>query len=149
MIQEQIRNKLINAITLKGKKNTGEKLLLKCLKKMQKNSKNKSIELIQLAIINAIPIFKLQIIENDKEKKKKVSAKKIPFFIANSQTKIALALKIIVMNAKKASSKVFKNKLFQEILLNSQEKGQAVLHKNELQKEVFLNKNYLLYYKWA
>ena len=54
-----IKNKLINHLTLNGKKKTSEIILLKSLKFLQKNSNKKSKKLIQLAITTTYPTFKL------------------------------------------------------------------------------------------
>jgi len=65
-----IKNKLINNITLDGKKKTSEKILLKSLKELQKSSKKQSKELVKLALVQSTPVFKLHRISNKKLKKK-------------------------------------------------------------------------------
>ena len=55
----EIKNKLLNHLTLSGKKETGEKNLIKSVKKLQKNSFKNSKKIFQLALINSTPIFKL------------------------------------------------------------------------------------------
>ena len=78
----KIKNKLVNHITLSGKKETSEKNLLKSFKELQKNSFKKLNNIIQLALIYTMPLFKLHVIKNKKRKKsKKKKNREIPGFI--------------------------------------------------------------------
>ncbi len=54
-----LKTKIINTLMISGKKNTGEKILLKFAKRLQKSSKKNFKSLVQLAIINSTPTFKL------------------------------------------------------------------------------------------
>jgi ribosomal protein S7 len=63
-----IQKKLINHLIKNGKKKTSETILLKSLKKLQKNSFKKSKKIFQLALIHLTPIFKLHKISPKKLK---------------------------------------------------------------------------------
>ena len=71
-----IKNKIINHLIINGKKETSEKILKESVKKIQKESKKQLKKIMQLAIINSTPIFKVHKISNKKQKKKKKKKKK-------------------------------------------------------------------------
>lgn len=132
-----------------GKKETGERVLLKSLKEIQKESKKQSQELIKLGIAYATPAFKLHKITNKKQKKRNKKVREIPAFISDKKARISLAIKFIMTNLKKKKSANFYEKLKQELLANAQYRGTAIQIKNELQKQVLANKRYFAYYRWG
>ena len=145
----EIKNKIINNLMVNGEKNTGEKILLKTFKELQKFSNKQSKELIKLAIIFSSPIFKLHKLANKKKRKKKQQKnQEIPGFITNKKARTSLAIKFIIASTTTTKSKNFYTKLNQEILLNAQSKESAILIKNKLQKKVLQNKRYFKNYKW-
>jgi len=142
-----IKDKITNHLTLNGNKRTSEKVLIKSIKKTQKESKKSVKKLIQLAIINTTPVFKVHKISNKKRKKKKNKVREIPTFISNSNARISLAIKLILLSLRKKkrnSSTIIKN----EIMQNSKNEGTSVQKKDELQKKALLHKRYLSYYRW-
>ena len=141
----KIKNKLINQITINGKKEISEKILIKSLKELQKNSTKKYKNIIQLVLIHTKPIFKLHIIKNKKRKKKRV--KEIPGFIKNKSSRISLSMKFILQNIKKGNNTFYK-KLWKEILLDAKNQGNSIQTKMELQKEILTKKHYFRYYRW-
>lgn len=141
----EIKNKLINHIMINGEKKTSEKIVLNCLKELQKKNSKRTNELVKLAIISATPIFKLHTIKNKKSKKHKL--KEIPAFITKATYRISLAIKFIITSIKKKGEHFYK-KLNKEILLNSQQKGEAVQLKNNLQQKALLQKKFLKFYRW-
>jgi ribosomal protein S7 len=143
----EIKKKLLNQIMKNGEKKTSEKNLMQSFKTLQKNCGKETKELLKLAIIYSIPIFKLHIIKNKKLKKKKRKTKEIPLFITNSQYRISAAIKFILTAVKIAPRKFFTS-FSKEILLNSQKKGDAIKIKNDLQKHVLINKRYFKFYRW-
>ena len=96
-----IQKKLINHLIKNGEKKTSEKILLKSLKTLQKNSLKKSKKILQLALIHSTPIFKLHKISNKKLKKRTKKVREIPAFISNRQSRISLTIKLILRNIKK------------------------------------------------
>jgi len=144
----KIENKLINHLMLSGKKETGEKNLLKSIKELQKNSRKKSNGIFQLAFIYSTPIFKLHRIKNKNRKKNKSNKfREIPGFIKNKEARISLAIKFILFNTKKRGESFYK-KFKKEVLLNAKNKGNSIETKNELQKSVLTKKHFFLYYRW-
>ena len=67
----EIKNKLINHLIVKGKKNKSETIALKSFKTLQIDSKKSSKRLFQLALISNTPIFKINTITQKKQKKNK------------------------------------------------------------------------------
>jgi ribosomal protein S7 len=66
----EIKKKIENHLMRNGEKKTSEKLLLQSLKELQKTSSKQTKNLIKLALTQTTPIFKLQKIENKKQRKK-------------------------------------------------------------------------------
>ena len=143
----KIKNKLINHFILNGKKETGEKNLLKSIKELQKNSTKKSNSIFQLALIYSTPIFKLHRIKKRKKKNTTEKFREIPGFIKNKNARTSLAIKFIILNIKKKNESFYK-KFNKEILLNAKNKGVSIEIKNDLQKSVLTKKRYFLYYRW-
>lgn len=148
MKRVEIKKKIENHLMRNGEKKTSEKLLLQSLKELQKTSSKQTKNLIKLALTQTTPIFKLQKIENKKQRKKNRKIKEVPFFILNNETRLSLAIKFILKVIKKKKAKNFYTKLNQEILQNIKMEGEASEVKNNLQKQVLLNKRYFYFYKW-
>ena len=73
------KNKIINHLIKNGEKKTSENLIIKSFKELQKNSLKNTKELIKIAVINSIPVFKIHTVGNKKQKKKKEKLKKYHF----------------------------------------------------------------------
>lgn len=142
-----IKKKIINHLTLNGKKKTGEKLFLKSIKKLQKESLKRTEELVKLALVNVSPLFKLQKFTT-KRKKKKKKIREVPFFLQNNNSRISLAIKFIIKAVDAKKSHGFCTQWSKEVLDNSQCSGDAVKMKNELQKQVLLKKRFFMFFKW-
>lgn len=144
----KIKTKLINHLMLNGKKETGEKNLLKSIKELQKNSSKKSHGVVQLALIYSTPVFKLHRIKNKNRKKNKSNRfREIPGFIKNKEARTSRAIKFILLNTQKKGESFFK-KFNKEIFKNVKNKGNSIETKNELQKNVLTKKHFFLYYRW-
>lgn len=144
----KIKTKLLNHLTKNGEKKTSEKILLKSLKKLQKDSTKQTEDIIKTALIHSTPIFKVHIIKNKKQRKKNRRIKKIPYFIVNNSSRISLAIKFIVQAMKKKKSEPLYSKLNNEVLLSSQQKGESIEIKTDIQKQVLINKRYFNFYRW-
>ena len=142
-----IKNKIINNLIYNGKKNTGEKIILKSLKTLQKDSNKQSKKLLQLSIILTLPILKVHKINNKKLKKKNKKTKEIPSLITNKSARVSLAIKFILTNMQKENYNFF-TKFKQEILVSSQSKSNTNNLKDELQKQALIKKHYLINYRW-
>ena len=144
----ETKRKIINHIMDNGGKKTSEKIVLKTIKNLQKNSKKQTKQIIQLAIVNATPTFKLHKIENKKQKKRNRKVREVPAFISKQTSRTSSAIKFILSSIEKKSNKKLYKKLNQEILLTSEHKGNAIDFKNSLQKQVILKKHLFKYYRW-
>lgn len=142
-----LRNKIINVLMKNGKKYTGEKILLKSSKLLQKSSKKPFRNLVQLAVINTTSAFKLN--EQVMKKGKRKSTKVTPSFIVKDSLRIMTALKYIKITVYKNKSSInFHKSLVKEILASSSLKSQSVEQKTKLQTQILLNKRYLSKFKW-
>lgn len=142
-----LKTKIINILMISGKKNTGEKILLKFAKKLQKSSNKHFKRLVQFAIINSTPTFKLN--EQIVKKGKRKTVKSTPSFITTDLLRIMTALKLLkrAVEKNKNSNKFYEN-FVNEILMASNLKGLSVDKKTELQKQVLVNKRYLSKFRW-
>ena len=86
-----IKQKLVNHITLNGKKHTGEKNLLKSIKNIQKALKKRSQEILKTGLIQTSPIFKVH--KFTKKKRKKKSIREVPAFLKSVALRTSLAKK--------------------------------------------------------
>jgi ribosomal protein S7 len=142
-----LKDKIINVYMKKGKKHTGEKILLKFSKLLQKSTKKNFQSLVQLALINSTPAFKLN--EQAMKKGKRKSKKVIPSFIVKDSLRIMTALKFITSIAYKNKRSIsFYKSLVKEVLASSHLKSQSIEQKNKLQTQVLLNKRYLSKFRW-
>jgi ribosomal protein S7 len=142
-----LKKKITNVLMKNGKKHTGEKILLKSSKLLQKSSKKVFQNLFQLAIINTASTFKLneQVMKKGKRKSKKI----IPFFIIKDSLRIMAALKYIKITVSKTKSANHFYKSFgKEILAASLSKGNSIDQKTKLQTQILLNKRYLSKFRW-
>ena len=142
-----LRTKIISTLMVRGKKKTGEKILLKFAKLQQKSTPKSFKSVVQLAVINSTPTFKLN--EQISKKGKRKAIKSIPSFIKNDSLRIMTSLKFI-KNAitKNKSSAFFYQNLAAEVIASSTLKSQAIDQKNELQKQILVNKRYLSKFRW-
>jgi ribosomal protein S7 len=142
-----VKNQIVNNFMKNGKKYTGEKILLKLSKSLQKSTQKNFQSIIQLAIINITPAFKLneQITKMGKRKSKEM----VLSFIVKDSLRIMNALKSIknVVQKDKSSSS-FSKKLSREVLAASALEGLSVEQKTKLQNQILLNKRYLAQFRW-
>ena len=132
---------------INGNKKTSEKILLKSFKKLQKDSQKQSKKILQLAIINSTPIFRLHTFKIKKKRKKKI--KEIPAFISNKFNRTSLAIKLILSKTlENKQLNYFCNKFKKEILLTSQQKSSTIESKNNLQKQILLKRRLFSFYRW-
>ncbi len=142
-----LKDKIINILMKNGKKHSGEKILLKSSKLLQKSSKKNFKNLVQLAIINTTSVFKLneQVMKKGKRKSKKI----IPSFIVKDSLRIMTALKYIKTTVSKTKSSTnFYKDLGKEILASSSLKSNSIEQRTKLQTQILLNKRYLSKFKW-
>ena len=132
---------------ISGEKKTGEKILLRFVKVLQKSMNKNFKSLIQLAIISSTPTFKLneQVIKKGKRK----ATKSTPSFIPNDSLRVSASLKFIktVASKNKGSTYLYES-LAKEILSSANLKSQSVDNKNELQNQILMNKRYLSKFRW-
>jgi small subunit ribosomal protein S7 len=144
---KNLKNKVLNTLMLSGKKTTCEKVVLKSVKLLQKSTIKNCRSVIQLAVINSTPTFKLN--EQALKKGKRKSTKDVPSFILSDSLRTMMSLKFLKEVASKNRGSVdFYQSLAKEVLSSSFYKSQSVDKKNELQKQVLVNKRYLSKFRW-
>lgn len=143
-----LKNKIINQIMINGNKKTSEILLIKTAKQFQKQSKKQFQKVFQLAIVNYMPVFRLNEISNKKRKKKQRKIKLVPSFIPDKTKKTFLSVKFVIKNLKKEKGESFLNTLNKKLILFADNKKAFVNQKDEIQKKVVENKRYLENYRW-
>ena len=142
-----LKQKVIGHLIIGGRKKKSEKVLLKSIKSLQKQSLKSYKEIINLAVMNAIPIFKVSERRLKKTKKKKKLL--VPFFLSNNCIRISTALKNIINNTRKISSNLpFYNNLNKELVLNAKKKCENIKIKNDTQRLAIEKKKFLDNYKW-
>lgn len=142
-----VKNQIVNSLMKNGKKRTGEKILLKLSKSLQKSTRKNFQTIIQLAIINLTPAFKLN--EQTMKKGKRKSKKMTLSFIIKDSLRVMTALKSIKEVAQKEkSSSSFSQRLCKEILDTSLFKSSSIEQKVKLQNQILLNKRYLSKFRW-
>jgi ribosomal protein S7 len=142
-----LKTKIVNSLMISGRKETGEKILLKFVKLLQKSANKNFKSLIQLAIISSTPTFKLN--EQVMKKGKRKATKSTPSFIPNDSFRVKSSLKIIrTVASKNKGSTYFYESLVKEILASANLKSQSVDKKNELQNQILTNKRYLSKFRW-
>lgn len=135
-----LKNKISNILMENGKKYTGEKILLKSTKFLQKSIIKNFQNLIQLAIVNSISTFKLN--EREIKKGKRKVKKIVPFFIVKNSFRIITALKFLKKNVTKNQIGFHKN-VTKKILALSTLKEQSVDKKNGLQIQILFKNRYM------
>jgi len=143
-----IRNKLLNLLNVHGKKRTVENILCKSFKEIQKQSQKAFKLVMQLSLINMLPIFKLHKIEIKNLKKKKKQIKHFPVFISHFTRRVWFSIKIMLKSLKNRKSTNYVSSLKKTLLLSSQNKEFIINFKNVLQEEVLVYKQLFLYYRW-
>lgn len=142
-----LKNQIVNSFMQNGKKRTGEQILLKLSKTLQKSTSKNFQSLVHLAFINLVPAFKLS--EQTMKKGKRKSKKIIPSFITKDSLRIMTALKSLRNIAQKdRSSDKFYKSMSKEILDTSSLKSKSLEQKIKLQNQVLLNRRYLAKFKW-
>lgn len=139
-----IKTKIINNLTLNGKKDTSNKIVLKSLKQLQKNCLKQSKKLINLSLIVTTPIFKVHKIIKKRKKKRIVE---IPVLINSNKSKFSLGIKLFLSTLKTKKTGNFYTKFYKETLSNIQSEKSSVKLKNNTQKQALTKKRIFYYYK--
>lgn len=142
-----LKNKIVNTLMKSGRKTTGEKILLKSLKSLQKSNSKNFKTLLHSAVVNSSSAFKIN--EQAVKKGKRKVTKTTLSFIASDSLRVTTALKLLIrISAKSKNSNSLYKKLGVEILSCSTSKSQLIDQKNEAQKQALVNKRYLSKFRW-
>ena len=142
----KFKNKILNLLILKGKKEIAEKIFKKSYKNIQKLYIKNHNEIIKLALINSSPVSNLKIIKNKRKNKRKNKSQEIPVLF-NKKTRLVSGLNNIIKISNKQKKKNFFKNFQNEILLSSQNFGESVEQKKKLHEFVFKKKKFANF-KW-
>ena len=143
---KKIQEKITNHLIINGEKYTSEKILLKSVKELQKDSKKQAKKILKLAVITLNPTFKFHTLTQKKRKKKK--KKEIPAFINKAKIRVSLAIKSILFIAKKKRTDNIYLIFKKELLSTAQGKSETIDFKINNQKQILTKKHLLRYYRW-
>jgi len=137
-----LRKKIYTHLMHHGKKSTCEKVFLKALKTLQKETQKNHKSLIQTAIVNTTPTIQLKQIK----KKKRKTIKEFPF-VLNKKNRMTQSIKsILLITNSRPKNKFFIN-FPEEILLTSNLKSNILKTKEIKHTEALLKKKYT-FFRW-
>lgn len=142
-----LKNVILNKLMKNGQKKTVEKILLKCIKYLQKEYVKNSIDLFQSSIINTSPVFLIHYRVMKKSKKK--VKKEVPAFLWGYSRRVSNSLSFIkrsLLTEKKCLC--FYESFSKEIVKTSSAISASVTKKVEVQNQVLLKKRYWANFKW-
>ncbi len=135
-----LKEKIVNHITKKGKKEISEKLFFKSLKLNQKSSLKDFNKMVKLAILHASPIITVKRLQKNKRK-----SKEFPF-IVQKRIRMFLAINLIISYARNKRTG-FTDCLNEEIT-NSASNNSFMLRNMNENQENHLNLKKYVYYRW-
>lgn len=142
-----LKNITLNMFMKNGQKKTVEKILLKCIKCLQKEYIKDSKDLFQSSIINTSPVFLIhhRVIKKGKRKIKK----EVPSFLSSYPRRVKNSLNLLKksIQAEKKFS-YFYGMFSKEIVKSSLANSVSVTKKVDIQNQVLLKKRYLANFKW-
>lgn len=140
MIKSSYITKLNNLMTMSGRKHKSEGIVLQSFKNLQKKSTKQAYVLLQTAVKNLTPVFRLQILTSKKRRKKTGQVRKKTSFILNPSYRLTLAIKYVQEAVK--SQKIAKacEALAKELVLTCELNSTIFTKKQEYQQQVLLYK---------
>jgi ribosomal protein S7 len=142
----KIKNKIINFLAKKGETALNEKIFIKSIKELQKNTKKATKDIIKAAVISVATPFKILIFKQKKRKKKKV--REVPFFIKAYEAQIYLAIKNLTESIQNKQKNSLYKRLQNEFFLAAQQSEESLKVKKNIQKLLTTKKRLLNFYKW-
>lgn len=140
--KKNYKNRILNHITINGNKRTSEKLLLKTLKLMQATHQKKDFEaILRTSLINSSPSLYIKQI-----KRRRRHVVEFPFLLS-SKLKITYALKCLISNTRKNSSKAFYESFNTELVDSSRKTSSTYKQKIDLHKTGFIKRKFANY-RW-
>ena len=142
-----LRHKIINILMNSGKKNIGEKILLKSFKSLQRSSTRRALTVFCMSVVNSTSAFKIN--EQATKKGKRKAVKIVPSFVINDSLRIANTLKSIKrISTKSRGSHPFYQSFLVELLSISDSKSKVIEQKIKIQRQILTNKRYLTKFRW-
>jgi len=140
-VKIMLKNLLINHLITNGKKQTSEKLVLKCFKLSQKQCLKDHSKIFKSAIINCSPVVNIKSIKRGRKQ-----MQEFPFILRPS-IRISLAIKLILHTIEKRSDSTFSSKFNAEITQSSKHSSTSSKMKENMHNEAFISRKYANY-RW-
>ena len=132
--------KFINNLMFDGKKSVAEKLFYNSLNIIKKKSKKDGLEIFKKALENVAPILEV------KSKRIGGATYQVPVEV-RAERRSALAMRWLIIAARKRSERTMAARLAGEILDASQNRGTAVKKREDTHKMADANKAFA-HYRW-
>jgi small subunit ribosomal protein S7 len=139
-LNTSLGKKFVNCLMLGGKKNKAEKFFLESLVLIKLFSNKNPIYLLLLGLKNVKPVVEVRSI------RVRGSNYQVPIPLRESRRTL-LAIKWIILNARKKKSTTIKNKLKDELILASRKLGESVKKKLTIHRLALTNRAFA-HYRW-
>jgi small subunit ribosomal protein S7 len=140
MYGSKVVTKLINQIMVDGKKGTAQSIVYDAFNKMQEKTGVEAIEVFNQAMANVMPVLEV------KARRVGGSNYQVPIEI-RPERRQTLAIRWIVLNARKRSEREMADKLANELLDAMNNTGGSVKKKDDTHRMAEANKAFA-HYRW-
>lgn len=137
---EEIVTRFINSMMLDGKRSVGERILYEALDTVEGRFKEKGIEVFGKALDNVRPIVEVR------SRRVGGATYQVPTEVRPSR-RDALAIRWLVLNARKRSEKSMEERLAGELYDAAHNRGNAVKKKEDVHKMAEANRAFA-HYRW-
>jgi len=139
-LNTSLGKKFANCLMIGGKKNKSEKIFLESLVEIKRFSNKNPISLLLLGLKNVKPVVEVRSI------RVRGSNYQVPIPLKESRRTL-LAIKWIILNARKKKTTTMKNRLKEELILASRKLGESVKKKLAIHRHALANRAFA-HYRW-
>lgn len=135
-----LAQRFINRMMLDGKKSVSERIFYIAMEQLESRAKRPALEVFEQAIRNVMPVIEVR------PRRVGGSTYQVPVEVRPDR-KVALALRWMVVNARKRSGRTMAEKLTGELLDASNNTGTSVKKKEDIHRMADANKAFA-HYRW-
>ncbi|MCX6031630.1 MAG: 30S ribosomal protein S7 [Chloroflexi bacterium] len=132
--------RFVNKLMISGKKATAERIIYGALEILETRGKKPGVEILEQAVRNATPIIEVR------PRRVGGATYQVPMEIREDR-RLALALRWLIMNARKRPGKSMVDKLSGELMDAFQNQGTTIKKKEETHKMAEANRAFA-HYRW-
>ena len=136
----QLAQRFINRMMVDGKKSVSERIFYAAMEQMENRAKRPAIEVFDQALRNVMPVIEVR------PRRVGGSTYQVPVDV-RPERKSALAIRWLVINARKRGGRTMIEKLSSELLDASNNTGSSVKKKDEVHRMADANKAFA-HYRW-